>query len=124
LLHAFLPHKVVDHSHADAILALTIRPDGEALVRELYGKRVGIVRYVMPGFELAKVCAEVYVQAPSVEGLVLLKHGLFSFGDTARESYERHVSLVTVAEQWLERERKSGRSLSPRYDAPADPSTL
>jgi rhamnose utilization protein RhaD (predicted bifunctional aldolase and dehydrogenase) len=124
LLHAFLPHKVVDHSHADAILALTNRPDGEALVRELYGKRVGIVRYVMPGFELAKVCAEVYEQDPNVEGLVLLKHGLFSFGDTAKQSYERHVALVTVAEEWLARERKSGRNLTQRFDAPADPATL
>src|SRR5690606_13072125 len=101
LLHAFLPHKVVDHSHADAILALTNRPDGEALVREVFGDSVGIVPYVMPGFELAKVCAEVFEKNPNVEGLVLLKHGLFSFGDDAQQSYERHVKLVSAAEEWL-----------------------
>lgn len=122
LLHAFLPHKFIDHSHADAILAITNRPDGEALVREIFGERVGIVKYVMPGFELAKVCAEVFVQNPKVDGLVLLKHGLFSFGDTAKESYERHIELATLAEKWLENEvRSKGRKLTPQFDAPAEP---
>lgn len=122
LLHAFLPHKVIDHSHADAILALTNRPDGEALIRELYGERVGIVPYVMPGFALAKICAEVFESNPEVEGLVLLKHGLFSFGDDARQSYERHVSLVSAAENWLSKHQSRG--LTPRFDAPADAATL
>ena len=122
LLHAFLPHKFIDHSHADAILAITNRPDGEALVREIFGERVGIVKYVMPGFELAKVCAEVFEQNPKVDGLVLLKHGLFSFGDTAKESYERHIELATLAEKWLENEvRSKGRKLTPQFDAPAEP---
>ncbi|MBX3460438.1 MAG: bifunctional aldolase/short-chain dehydrogenase [Planctomycetes bacterium] len=122
LLHAFLPHKFIDHSHADAILALTNRPDGESVVRELYGDRIGVVPYVMPGFDLAKVCAEVLENNPRVEGLVLLKHGLFSFGESARQSYDRHIALVTTAEQWLERERKRG--LTPRFDAPAEAATL
>ncbi|MCA8919256.1 MAG: bifunctional aldolase/short-chain dehydrogenase [Planctomycetes bacterium] len=123
LLHAFLPHKFVDHSHADAILAITNRPDGEALVKEIFGDRVGIVKYVMPGFELAKVCADVFEANPKVDGLVLLKHGLFSFGDTAKESYQRHAELVTLAEEWLENERRSrGRKLTPQFDAPAEPS--
>ena len=56
----------------------------------------------MPGFELAKVCADVFEANPKVDGLVLSKHGLFSFGDTAKESYERHAELVTLAEEWLE----------------------
>ncbi|MCC6574005.1 MAG: bifunctional aldolase/short-chain dehydrogenase [Planctomycetes bacterium] len=110
LLHAFLPHKVVDHSHADAILALTNRPDGEALVREIFGARVGIVPYVMPGFALAKLCAEVYERDPKVEGLVLLKHGLFTFGETAKESYERHTTLVHRAEEWLAAKSRNSRS--------------
>ncbi|MCA8912922.1 MAG: bifunctional aldolase/short-chain dehydrogenase [Planctomycetes bacterium] len=122
LLHAFLPHKFVDHSHADAILSITNRPDGEALVKEVFGERVGIVKYVMPGFELAKVCADVFEANPKVDGLVLLKHGLFSFGDTAKESYERHIELVSLAEQWLENEvRGNGRKLTPQFDAPAEP---
>ncbi|MBK9973614.1 MAG: bifunctional aldolase/short-chain dehydrogenase [Planctomycetes bacterium] len=124
LLHAFLPHKVVDHSHADAILAITNRPDGEAVVREIFGARVGIVPYVMPGFALAKVCAEVFERDPNVEGLVLLKHGLFSFGDSAKQSYERHIALVTLAEEWLAQQARKGRKLTPRFDAPAEPVEL
>jgi rhamnulose-1-phosphate aldolase/alcohol dehydrogenase len=124
LLHAFLPHRYIDHSHADAILALTNRPDGEALVREIYGDRVGIVPYVMPGFELSKVCAEVYERNPEVTGLVLLKHGLFSFGDSAEQSYERHIELVSEAEAWLESERRNGREFTTHFSAPADASTL
>ena len=124
LLHAFLPHKFVDHSHADAILAITNRPNGEELVREIFGDRVGIVRYVMPGFELAKVCAQVYEQNPDVIGLVLLKHGLFSFGETGKESYERHIELVSLAEDWLREKKATGRRLKATFDAPDPPEDL
>jgi len=101
LLHAFIPHSYVDHTHADAVLALTNQPEGERWIKELYGKKVGIVPYVMPGFKLAKLCADVYEQDPSVEGLVLLKHGIFSFGATAKESYHRMIALVRQAEEFL-----------------------
>src|SRR3954469_14864571 len=106
LLHAFIPHKFVDHTHSTAMLALTDQPDGEALCREVYGKRVGYVPYIMPGFGLAKAAAEVFDADPSVEGLVLVKHGIFSFGADAKESYERMIALVTLAEQRLTRNRK------------------
>jgi rhamnulose-1-phosphate aldolase/alcohol dehydrogenase len=102
LLHAFLPHACVDHSHANAILVLCDQPDGEARIRELYGARVGFLPYVMPGFALAKRAAECFEKAPEIEGLVLDKHGLFTFGTTARESYERHVELVDRAERAAE----------------------
>jgi rhamnulose-1-phosphate aldolase/alcohol dehydrogenase len=118
LLHAFLPAKFVDHSHADAILALTNRPDGEAVVREVYGGRVGIVPYVMPGFALALKAAEVHDAEPGRDGLVLLKHGLFTWGETARESYESHVELVDLAERWLAaRERRIWTIAVPRAAA-------
>lgn len=118
LLHAFLPPKFIDHSHADAILALTNRPDGEAVVRDLFGVRVGIVRYVMPGFQLALRAAEAFEAAPEAEGLVLLKHGLFTWGATARESYERHIALVDAAEKWLEKNRRRGLTvvMPPKED--------
>lgn len=106
LLHAFLPAKFIDHSHADAVLALTNRPDGEAVVREVFGERIGVVPYVMPGFALAKHAAEVAEATPGCEGLVLLKHGLFTWGETARESYERHVERVDLAERWLAARRR------------------
>jgi rhamnose utilization protein RhaD (predicted bifunctional aldolase and dehydrogenase)/NAD(P)-dependent dehydrogenase (short-subunit alcohol dehydrogenase family) len=105
LLHAFLPHKFIDHSHADAILALVDQPEAERLCKERFGERFGLVRYIMPGFALAKLAAEVYEQNPAVEGLLLLQHGLFTFGATARESYERHVDAVNIAEEFCGRRR-------------------
>jgi rhamnose utilization protein RhaD (predicted bifunctional aldolase and dehydrogenase)/NAD(P)-dependent dehydrogenase (short-subunit alcohol dehydrogenase family) len=106
LLHAFIPHKFVDHTHSTAVLALTDQPDGEALCREVFGARVGYVPYVMPGFGLAKAAAQVFDADPSVEGLILVKHGIFSFGADAQESYERMIALVTLAEQRLAKNRK------------------
>src|ERR1700709_681966 len=106
LLHAFIPHKFVDHTHSTAVLALTDQPDSEALCREVYGKRVGYVPYIMPGFGLAKAAAAVFDADPSVEGLILVKHGIFSFGADAREAYERMIALVTMAEERLARQRE------------------
>ena len=100
LLHGFLPHKFIDHSHADAILALVDQPDAEAICKEVYGGRLAVVPYIMPGFALAKLAAETYEQNPDVEGLLLLKHGLFTFADTAKESYERHIRAVDAAERF------------------------
>ncbi|MFC4145101.1 bifunctional aldolase/short-chain dehydrogenase [Micromonospora mangrovi] len=101
LLHALLPHPAVLHSHADALLALTNQPDGARLVEELYGDSVVVVPYVMPGFDLARRCAERYparAHAGTV-GMVLLNHGLFTFGADAEEAYHRHVELVGMAEE-------------------------
>ena len=106
LLHAFIPRKFVDHTHSTAVLALTDQPDGEALCREVYGKRVGYVPYIMPGFGLAKAAAQVFDADPSIEGLILVKHGIFSFGADARQAYERMIELVTMAEQRLAKQRK------------------
>lgn len=103
ILHAVIPHKFVDHTHADALLAVTNTEDGEARVREIYGDDVIVVPYVMPGFELARECAR-RIQAelkPSTIGMVLLKHGMFSFGATPEESYGRMISLVERAENYL-----------------------
>ncbi len=110
LLHAFLPHRYVDHSHADAILALTNQPDARERIRALFGERVAFVPYVMAGFALARLAAEIYEKSPDVCGLVLEKHGLFTFADDARASYERHVALVDRAESFLA-ERLEGRRL-------------
>lgn len=114
LLHAFLPQRFVDHSHADAILVLTNQPDGEERIRAVFGNRVAFVPYVMPGFKLAVRAAEALEKAPDVEGLVLEKHGLFSFGDDARTSYERHISLVDLAEQTVLSDVEGRRPLDSR----------
>jgi rhamnose utilization protein RhaD (predicted bifunctional aldolase and dehydrogenase)/NAD(P)-dependent dehydrogenase (short-subunit alcohol dehydrogenase family) len=99
LLHAFLPHKFIDHTHANAVLALTDQPDGEAVCREVYGASMALVPYVMPGFGLARRAREVFAGNEGVEGLILLKHGIFTFGNTAREAYERMIDKVSRAEQ-------------------------
>ena len=107
LLHAFLPHKFIDHTHSTAVLSVTDQPNGEELCRELYGDRMGYVPYIMPGFALAKKAAEVFDQDPTVEGLILLKHGIFTFGATAKEAYERMIEMVSLAEDRLQKNRKA-----------------
>src|ERR1700730_1689828 len=107
LLHAFLPHKFVDHTHANAILSLVDQPDGEAICADVYDGRMSIVPYVMPGFALAQTAANVYEARPAVEGLILHKHGIFTFGDSAREAYERMIALITLAEERLRKNRKA-----------------
>ena len=107
LLHAFLPHKYVDHTHSTAVLSLTDQPDAAERCADLYGGRLGLVPYIMPGFQLAKKAAEVFEDDPAVEGLVLLKHGIFTFGETAQEAYERMIAAVSLAEERLARRRKT-----------------
>src|ERR1700746_272104 len=113
LLHAFLPHRYVDHTHATAILAIADQPDAAERCADLYGSRMGIVPYIMPGFLLAKKAAEVLETDPGVEGLVLLKHGVFSFGDTAREAYERMIAAVSLAEERVARHRVTVFTAAP-----------
>lgn len=105
LLHAFLPHRFIDHSHADAILSLADQESAESLALEVFEGRLAVVPYVMPGFALAKLAAEVYEANPGCEGLFLRQHGLFTFGDDAKESYERHVDAVTRAEAFIDARR-------------------
>jgi rhamnose utilization protein RhaD (predicted bifunctional aldolase and dehydrogenase)/NAD(P)-dependent dehydrogenase (short-subunit alcohol dehydrogenase family) len=106
LLHAFLPHKFVDHTHSTAILAIVDQPDSEPLTRQVFGKAMGFVPYIKPGFDLAKVAAEVFEADPSVEGLILDKHGIFTFGETAEESYERMIRHVAAAEDFIAKHGK------------------
>jgi len=101
LLHAFLPHKFIDHSHADAVLAIVDQADAGSLARDVFGPDFAVVPYIMPGFALAKLAAEVHERHPDCHGLVLLHHGLFTFGETARISYERHIAAVTRAEEFI-----------------------
>ncbi|MBI4967201.1 MAG: bifunctional aldolase/short-chain dehydrogenase [Rhodospirillales bacterium] len=101
LLHAFIPHSFIDHSHANAILSLTDQKNGARLARELYGDKLALVPYIMPGFDLALAAKRVFDAHPRAEGLVLLKHGLFTFGATAKEAYDRHIRYVSQAEKRL-----------------------
>ncbi|MFN9545744.1 MAG: bifunctional aldolase/short-chain dehydrogenase [Cyanobacteriota bacterium] len=130
LLHAFLPHTFVDHTHATALLALADQPDAAAVCREVYGERVVLVPYVMPGFALAKACAAAWEEATSqrsaaaIDGLVLLQHGLFSFGATAEQSYTRMIELVRLAEERLKRGERSLHAVPRPQPAAAAASLL
>jgi rhamnose utilization protein RhaD (predicted bifunctional aldolase and dehydrogenase)/NAD(P)-dependent dehydrogenase (short-subunit alcohol dehydrogenase family) len=106
-LHAFLPHKFVDHTHATAVLSVIDQPRGERICAEVFGDRMAFVPYVLPGFGLAKTAIEVFERAPGCEGLILSKHGLVTFGETAREAYERMIAFVSRAEDFIARKRKS-----------------
>jgi len=107
ILHGLMPQKFVDHTHADAVLSVSNTRDGEKRIREVYGKRCVVIPYLMPGFDLARYCAREFKRlgTPDTVGMVLLNHGIFSFGDTAREAYERMIELVTLAEKYLESKR-------------------
>ncbi len=120
ILHAILPYRYVDHTHADAVIAVTNTADGRARIEEVYGDAVVVIPYIMPGFDLARLCAQRFA-ADAHEGtlgMVLMNHGIFSFGGTARESYERMISLVEMAEQYLESAGSQRISLPPAQ-APA-----
>lgn len=103
ILHAILPHKYVDHTHADAVLSVSNAPQGEKRIREIYGDRVVVIPYIMAGFDLAAYCAREFPKQAgrNTVGMVLLSHGIFSFAADARESYELMIELVSMAEEYL-----------------------
>jgi rhamnose utilization protein RhaD (predicted bifunctional aldolase and dehydrogenase)/NAD(P)-dependent dehydrogenase (short-subunit alcohol dehydrogenase family) len=107
LLHAFIPQRFVDHTHATAVLSLIDQADGAERAAELYNGRMGIVPYIMPGFGLAKEAARVFAAAPGAIGLILHKHGIFTFGESAREAYERMIEMVSLAGGALRRGRRA-----------------
>jgi len=103
VLHAIIPFKFVDHTHADTVVAVMNTPGGEACMREIYGPNMLIVPYVMPGFILART---VYTMTRDIDwqkldGILLMNHGVFTFADDAKRSYERHIEIVTQAEAYV-----------------------
>jgi rhamnulose-1-phosphate aldolase/alcohol dehydrogenase len=102
-VHAFIPKKFIDHTHADAILALTNQHDGEKLVRQALGTEVLVLEYVMPGFRLAQAAAAAFEANPDAKGMVWMRHGLVTWGNTARESYDATIDLVSRAEAFIEK---------------------
>jgi rhamnose utilization protein RhaD (predicted bifunctional aldolase and dehydrogenase)/NAD(P)-dependent dehydrogenase (short-subunit alcohol dehydrogenase family) len=103
LVHAFIPAKFVDHTHPDAILALTNQLHGEKLTKEALGENVAVLDYVPPGFQLAKKIAAEYERMPNASALVLMRHGLVVWGNTAKESYEKTIELAGKAEAFLQK---------------------
>jgi rhamnose utilization protein RhaD (predicted bifunctional aldolase and dehydrogenase)/NAD(P)-dependent dehydrogenase (short-subunit alcohol dehydrogenase family) len=116
ILHAIIPFKYVDHTHADAVLTLTNSVKGAALIQKVYGDRLVHVPYVMPGFKLAALCAHLYPRqrGPQTIGMLLMNHGVFTWGETARESYERMIEVVSLAEACIHQQvRGRPRPVSP-----------
>ena len=125
-LHAFLPFKFVDHTHSDAIMNVTNRPDGLKFCKKIFGKKVSIVPYVMPGFGLAKKINEVYSKNPNINCLILLNHGIFTFDNDAKKSYNLMIKYVSDAEKAIKKLKskkikqikKYKNSFSPHEIAP------
>jgi rhamnose utilization protein RhaD (predicted bifunctional aldolase and dehydrogenase)/NAD(P)-dependent dehydrogenase (short-subunit alcohol dehydrogenase family) len=106
ILHAIIPFKFVDHTHTDAVVTMTNTPNGEERIRKLYGDKVLVIPYIMPGFVLAQLIYQMTrdVKWDKLEGMVLMNHGLFTFNDNAKASYEKTIELVDKAEQYLKSE--------------------
>ncbi|HEX3769479.1 MAG TPA: SDR family oxidoreductase, partial [Polyangiaceae bacterium] len=127
LLHAFLPARFIDHTHADAILSICDQPEGERICRALYGQGLVWVPYVMPGFALARRCAEAFERvAASAEPavMVLERHGLFTWGSTAQESYERTIAAVSRAQRHVVERSATVMLTVPKRAAVADDRVL
>lgn len=107
ILHAIIPDKFVDHTHADAIVTITNTAEGEQRIRDIFGDSLIIIPYVMPGFDLARLCAVEFQRQrhAGTVGMILMNHGIFSFGDNARQSYDRMIELVSKAEQYLQEQK-------------------
>ena len=124
LVHAFLPHRFIDHTHADAIVTLTNQPDADRLLREALGDRIGILPFIMPGFPLAKAMAELLEQQPDMEYLILKNHGIFTFGDSGQEAYDRMIEAVSKAESYIEAALAAGGESAGRVAAAPESSLL
>jgi rhamnose utilization protein RhaD (predicted bifunctional aldolase and dehydrogenase)/NAD(P)-dependent dehydrogenase (short-subunit alcohol dehydrogenase family) len=111
LVHAFLPETFVDHTHADAVLTLTNQTGGERVVRDALGDEVAILGYVRPGFQLARAVADAYDANPGRRGMVWMRHGLCTWGPTARAAYEAMIELVSRAETWIARKRRAATAV-------------
>lgn len=122
LVHAFLPHRFVDHSHADAVLVLTNQPDGAELVQQAVGDRVAVLPYITPGFPLAQAVLKVHQTHPDIDAIVLCHHGLITFADEARSAYQRHIELVDRCESFAA--KRTSRRLTVTFTAGAQPHEL
>jgi rhamnose utilization protein RhaD (predicted bifunctional aldolase and dehydrogenase)/NAD(P)-dependent dehydrogenase (short-subunit alcohol dehydrogenase family) len=116
LLHAFLPHKYIDHTHADSILVLTNQKHAKDMVRKALGPQVAVLPYIMSGLPLAKGVLELYERDTKVEAIVILNHGIFTFAEDARTSYEMMISYVSGAESYIENKIKRKVLVTPRAD--------
>jgi len=119
-LHAFLPFKFVDHTHSDAIMNVTNRPGGLNFCKKIFGIKASIVPYVMPGFGLARKINEIYSNNKKINCLILMNHGIFTFADNAKESYDLMIKYVSKAERAIKKLKskkiKQIKNYSTKFD--------
>ncbi|MEL6922435.1 MAG: bifunctional aldolase/short-chain dehydrogenase [Bacteroidota bacterium] len=121
ILHGIIPYTFVDHTHADAVVTMTNTPGGRKRIEETYGDRILIIPYVMPGFILAKTIYEMTknIDWDAIDGMILLNHGVFTFHDDPKVSYENMIRIVSKAEQYLKKQK--ARPAKGAKGNPADP---
>ena len=120
-LHAFLPFKFVDHTHSDAIMDITNRLNGKDLCKKIFGSKVSIVPYVMPGFGLAQKINEVYNKNPNINCLILLNHGIFTFDNDAKKSYDLMIKYVSIAEKTIKKLKRKKIKQIKNYNTKFEP---
>ncbi|MDY6791580.1 MAG: bifunctional aldolase/short-chain dehydrogenase [Thermodesulfobacteriota bacterium] len=116
LLHAFLPHKYIDHTHADSVLVLTNQKHGTTLIKKALGPKVAVLPYTLSGLPLAKEVASQYEKDTDIEAVVILNHGIFTFGEDAKTSYERMIDYVNKAEAFVNKEIQGKALMTPCSD--------
>lgn len=100
-LHAFVPHRHVDHVHADAVIAIAASVDAERLTREVFGGKLGFLPWQRPGFDLGLKLGEMATRHPDYVGVVLGGHGLFTWAETSKACYEMTLRVIQQAADWL-----------------------
>ncbi len=120
-LHAFLPYKFVDHTHSDAIVNITNRSNGKELCKKIFGSKASIVPYVMPGFALAQKVNEIYKKNPNINCLILLNHGIFTFDNNAKKSYDLMIKYVSIAEKTVRKLKRKKIKQIKKYNTKFKP---
>ena len=123
-LHAFLPYKFVDHTHSDAIVNITNRSNGRDLCKKIFGSKVSIVPYVMPGFALAQKVNEIYKKKPNINCLILLNHGIFTFDNDAKKSYDLMIKYVSIAERTVRKLKRKKIKQIKKYSFKFEPNEI
>ena len=112
LLHAFVPGKHVDHTHPDAIISIACTPNGEEVMREIYGERAAWVDYIRPGFTLSQQIGAAVRSNPQIECVVMGKHGLVTWGNTSKECYETTLRIIGETQAYLDKQAQSAGEAS------------
>ena len=106
LVHLFLPHKFIDHTHADSILSLTNLKNGMDVIKKALGNKAAVIPYIMSGFPLAKAVFKEFEKKTEIEAVVVQNHGIFTFAESARKSYELMTGYVSLAEKYIRKHAK------------------